>query len=81
MVPRDTSRDSHARQQAALRAMTGEQRLRMAMAMSDEIRLVLLAGIQARRSAGSDDNVMEAFEAAVLGTELARARRNGLPRT
>jgi hypothetical protein len=55
--PIDTSPDADARQLGAFRAMTPEDRLRLADAMSAEIRSLARSGIRTRHPEYSPDQV------------------------
>lgn len=46
---RDTTPEATAVQEAILRRMTAEQRLRLALEMSDSMREVALSGLRSRR--------------------------------
>lgn len=79
--PLDTSRDAAARQVDALRAMSPEERLRIAAAMSDDVRSLAEAGIRSRLPGLSDDEVRAALEALLLGRDLADSVRSDRPPT
>jgi hypothetical protein len=55
--------------------MPPEERLRMAVEMSEEVRALAEAGIRARHPALSDREVQDALEELLLGSELAAAAR------
>jgi hypothetical protein len=63
----DTSMAALARQRAAFRRMTPEQRLAAAAEMSDEIRAVTEAGIRHRHPTYTDDEVGAALAGILLG--------------
>lgn len=77
VAPKDTSPDAFARQLDALRRMRPEQRLQLALEMSDEVRELAKAGIRGRHPAYTDTEVADALEALLLGTDLAMAARRG----
>ncbi len=67
---RDTSPEAAAVQRAIFRRMTTEQRLRLALEMSDSMRNVALAGLRSRRPELSE---------AELSRELIRLMYGVLP--
>jgi hypothetical protein len=74
-VPRDTSQEAFARQMAAFRAMTPQERVRLAAEMSDELREIVRAGIRARHPAADRAEVQAMLEDILLGPEIAAAAR------
>lgn len=48
VLPHDTSADARARQLSMFRAMTSQERLRLAAAMSDEVRALARDGLRSR---------------------------------
>ena len=70
------SRDAAARQRDAIRRMTRERRLELALAMSEDIRRLAEAGIRSRHPKYSDQRVMEALTDVLLGPGLAEAARH-----
>ena len=77
-APRDTHDDAWARQMAAFRAMQPQDRLQLALTMSDEVREIAIAGIRVRHPDWTAKQVQEELEELTLGVELARtARRAG----
>jgi hypothetical protein len=68
---RDTSAAASERQLEAFRAMTPGERVAIAAAMSDEIRVLAVAGIRDRHPAFTDDEVATRLAAILLGPELA----------
>jgi hypothetical protein len=56
MMHRDTSPEANAIQQEVFRRMTTEERLRMALEMSESMRKVALAGLRSRRRPDLDEN-------------------------
>lgn len=84
MRPIDTSIEARRRQLDAFRAMTPQQRLRLADEMSGEVRSLARSGIRARMPAGSTEADIDAELARILlGPDLAsalEALRNAVPR-
>ena len=74
-APRDTSTDAWSRQIAAFGAMRPQDRVQVALQMSDEVRELSRAGIRTRHPEWTDDQVREALEELVLGVDLARTVR------
>ena len=72
LVPRDTTLEAARVQWAVLRAMTGEQRLRMVFEMNEEMRELLLAGLRTRHPEFNDDQLRLAAIRLTLGEELFR---------
>jgi mRNA-degrading endonuclease toxin of MazEF toxin-antitoxin module len=70
--PRDTSGAAFERQLEAYRAMSPGERVAIAAAMSDEIRVLAEAGIRDRHPAFSDSQVADALARILLGPELAQ---------
>jgi hypothetical protein len=75
MIPKDTTAEAWARQIDDLRAMGPQARLRLAATASDEVRVLARAGIRRRHPDWSDLQIVEAFEAMMLGDDLASASR------
>lgn len=75
MPGHDTSTRALERQRDAFRRMTLEQRVALAVEMSDEIREVTEAGIRHRHPALTDDEVRVALAAIILGRGGAGQRR------
>lgn len=74
MRPIDTSIEARRRQLDALRAMTPQQRLRLADEMSAEVRSLARSGIRARMPTGSTEADIDAELARILlGPDLASA--------
>ena len=69
----DTSLEAHRQQLAAYRRMGPEQRLLLALRMSDDGRSVAAAGIKSRHPAYGDDEVRDALRRLLLGDTLYRA--------
>ena len=68
---RDTSAAAFERQIEALRGMTPAERVAIAAAMSDEIRVLVEDGIRARHPGYSDAQVANDLAEIILGRELA----------
>ena len=68
---RDTSAAALERQLEAFRAMTPEERVVIAAAMSDEIRILAEDGIRDRYPAYTDAQVANGLVEILLGPELA----------
>jgi hypothetical protein len=66
----DTAPDAAALQLEAWRRLGSERRLELAMALSDEIREVALAGIRKRHPAYSQERAVRALHRLVLGDML-----------
>ncbi|MEO5965352.1 MAG: hypothetical protein ABIR11_07805 [Candidatus Limnocylindrales bacterium] len=75
VLPPDTSRDAWARLVAGLRAMTPQDRLALAVTMSDEIRQLARDGLRSRHPTWSHAQLETAFEDLLLGDSIARGRR------
>ena len=58
MIPADTSPEAHAIQMEIYRRMTPQQRLKMALEMSDSIRNLALAGLRSRRPELNEEELM-----------------------
>jgi hypothetical protein len=75
VVPKDTSPDAWARHLSGVRAMTPQDRLRLAAAMSDEIRALARDGIRSRHPDWTAAQVEAGLEDLLLGAPIARAVR------
>jgi hypothetical protein len=75
LAPKDTTPEAFARQLSAFMLMSPQERLRLALTMSDELREVAKAGIRARHTESPDQQVGEELEVLLLGRELATAVR------
>jgi hypothetical protein len=72
--PIDTSAEARERQLEAYRAMTPQDRMRLADEMSAEVRSLARSGIRARRrDLASDEDVEAELARILLGPELADA--------
>lgn len=72
--PIDTSVDARRRQLDAYRAMSAEDRLRLADQMSDDVRSLARSGIRARHPGdASEDDVDAALARILLGADVADA--------
>lgn len=73
-LPRDTTLDARRRQLDAYRAMSSEDRLRLADQMSDEVRDLTRAGIRAHHAGDlSEEEVDAALARILLGPMVAAA--------
>ena len=72
-VMRDTSPAARRLQVEALRRLDGPTRLQMAMAMSEEVRSVTVAGIRHRHPDWTDAAVHRELLRLMLGRDLATA--------
>lgn len=68
----DTSLEAHARQVAVYRAMSPDQRVSMAVAMSEDVHTIAAEGVRARHPGYDDDQVRWAVFRLRLGDELFR---------
>jgi len=75
VVPRDTDADAWSRLIRAYRAMGPQERLRLALTMTDELHEIARSGLRARHPEWAADQVEEALEELLLGVELARTAR------
>lgn len=57
-MPSDTSASAAAIQRDIFRRMTTEERLRLALEMSESVRNIALAGLRSRRPDLSDDQLL-----------------------
>jgi DUF1365 family protein len=67
----DTSDEALRRQLEGFRAMTPNERLAIALAMSDDVRRMAEAGIRDRHPSFTDRQVANALARMLLGPELA----------
>jgi hypothetical protein len=72
VTARDTTPDAAAVQRAVFRRMTGDQRVRMAVQMSEDAREISRCGIRARHPGYTPVEVEQALRRLVLGDELVR---------
>lgn len=72
MQPADTSREAHEVQLAIYRSMSPEQKLLLAIRMSEEVREVAADGIRARHPEYSAEEVRFALWRMLHGDELFR---------
>jgi hypothetical protein len=70
--PRDTEEKAEQIQLEIYRSMSGSERLRLAMAMSDRTRATSIAGIRARHPEYSDQQARYALFRMLHGDELFR---------
>jgi hypothetical protein len=68
----DTSLGAHAAQVAVYRAMSADQRVSMAVAMSEDVNTIAAEGVRARHPSYDDDEVRWAMYRLRLGDELFR---------
>ena len=73
MRPADTDEEAHAAQIAFYRRIGGEQRLALAIRMSEEVRAVTADGIRARHPEYTENDVQLALHRLMLGDELFQA--------
>ena len=73
MRPHDTTPEAYKQQIAAYRRMTGEQRVLIALRMSEEMREITLAGIQSRHLDYTPAQARDALLRLILGDDLYRA--------
>jgi hypothetical protein len=66
----DTSTEAHAIQLQLLRSRTGEERLRMALQLSEDVLAFSRAGIRSRHPDYSEDQVTWALWRLTLGDDL-----------
>jgi hypothetical protein len=76
-APRDTLDDAWSSQIAAFRAMRPEDRVQLALTMSEDVREIALAGIRARHPEWTAAQVQDQLEELMLGVDLARMARAG----
>jgi hypothetical protein len=69
----DTSPEAEARQLEIFRRMSGEERLRTAMNLSDEIRDIALAGIRNRHPNSSEEEIRILFYREIHQVEIKKA--------
>lgn len=68
----DTTSEAEARQLETFRRMTGEERLRVAMNLSDEMRDIALAGIRNRHPEATEEEIQKLFYKEVHGIIIKR---------
>jgi hypothetical protein len=73
MRPWDTDAAAHSAQIAVYRRMGAEARVRLADAMSEDVRRLSLDGIRARHPDYDDEQVRRALFRLLLGEDLSRA--------
>jgi hypothetical protein len=74
-LPRDTSPAARLRHVGAIRELAPAERLRIADALSTEIRTLAEAGIRRRHPDASPEEVAQLLAERVLGRELASRAR------
>ena len=70
--PADTSADAFEAQLVAYRGRTAQERIELALALSDEVREVGIAGIRARHPEYTEDQARHAMLLLTLGEPLYR---------
>lgn len=70
-APRDTEPAAWTLYLSAVRALRPEERIRLAISMSDELRELTRAGIRSRHPDWTDDAVARSLAEIMLGRELA----------
>ncbi len=73
--PKDTTVDAWSRQVQAFRAMRPQDRLRLALTMTDEVLEITRAGIRRRHPEWAEVQIQEELEELLFGPELARTAR------
>jgi len=68
--PHDTSPEAWAVQRASLARMTGEERVRIAIEMSESVRAIRIAGIRSRHPGWDASQVIRHLVAEDYGIEL-----------
>lgn len=74
-APQDTRTDAWKRQVDGFRSMEPRERLRVALAMTDEVNDIARAGIRARHPEWTPAEIQENLEELLLGAELTRTAR------
>jgi hypothetical protein len=75
----DTTPKAQIRQQEIFARMTGEERVCAAMALSDQMRDIALAGLRNRHPELGDKALMELFIKEVHGVILKPDKKEGTP--
>lgn len=70
----DTTPEVEIRQRQIFRRMSGEDRLRMAMALSDQMRDIALAGFRSRHPQSAEDEIRNLFIKAVHGLVIEKEK-------
>jgi len=73
--PTDTTAEAWSRQFQGFRAMRPQDRLRLAVTMTEEVLEIARAGIRRRHPQWTDVQIQEELEELLFGTELARTAR------
>jgi len=68
----DTTPKAKDRQHWIFARMTGEERIRAAMALSDQVRDIALAGLRSRHPQWGEKEIMELFIKEIHGIEIKR---------
>jgi hypothetical protein len=74
-APRDTLDEAWSRHLEALRAIPPEERVRLALEMSGQVRQIALAGLRSRHPEWTPAQIQESLEELMLGSDLARTAR------
>ena len=74
-APQDTAPDAWARYLRAVRALTPEERVRLAVSMSDDLREIARSGVRSRHPDWTDAAVEDQLADLILGAQVASARR------
>lgn len=77
-APLDTATDAWSRQLEGYRACRPDERVRLALEMSEEVTAIARAGIRHRHPDWPASRVQQELEDLVLGAEAARAARLAL---
>lgn len=72
-VPLDTAREAHAVQRDIYERMGGAARLAIAFRLTDSVRRLAMAGIQARHPEYTSEQLFHAWARLKLGDALARS--------
>lgn len=70
----DTTPKAEARQQQIFARMSGEDRLKMAMALSDQMRDIAMAGLRSRHPQAAEDEIRNMFIKAVHGLVIEKRK-------
>jgi predicted transcriptional regulator len=77
--PADTDAEAWVRQFEALRSLSPQARLRIALTMSEDVKEIARAGIRHRHTDWPDERVQAALDELLLGVDLARRARAARP--
>jgi hypothetical protein len=76
-APRDTSWEAWSRVRAAYRRLAPEERLRIALELSEEVTAFAVAGIRDRHPEWTDSQVLEALHARIRTASSPTSPRAG----